>query len=815
MNSNKLSSLLIAALLITSAIIPTHGYTDTSGGCVNLEFPLHKNGDIDWPRPLLIIKEGTPVFPESTGSDPLKNLSFGTSLNAVRATDNRILVRAEGSSTGSLGWINRSDLLCGFMPLKGETGLEQKFYIQTITDLRHEKPSTVKAYPSPDLKSCHGKCRELSRFSGYFVFDYDKAHNSYLLNDYFRLESGSTLVGWVSAESGFIWDTAYGLRPEENLVFPDGHEMAGQEKTIFAYPTKKDAIAETNRVPILGGKRWFKIAHRIPITGRVEINGKPFYHVVLPIAGTIGIEQEELKIKIVNPKDLTTNQGIDTILEMKRIDILFLIDGTKTLAQYIEKLRGSVDPIQPGIVQQLINDFRNDPDLRETQLRFGFRIYRDQYAGQKEMGEGLPLTSDCEITQESMKNNLSIFNKEIQSINTSENDWETGDDYEENLFGGMLQAVKDLRPCAENLKILFVIGDHGYSARAQKQKGRDPIGVPELSRRLKGSIDSKERNIVLFFIQTPNNRSNARHPEGYDSAYRLFREQAKQILRLALPPQRRNDSGYLLEASDEELNKKIIAGVKAFAHPKALNELVLDLRGGASLVDAIERLQGSQEYNNIPGLFWDIVKQGSAKKLGRQYQSRIYDAIIRAFVPATKDVVEDVWLKSDDLAYWVLLLKAFGDQTSLSGNQLRKAFGFAIKDALEKIIKEPLYEHTGEKLSVYLQRKGHLPVRDTSPLFRYSIDDLKDPFRVPDCELIRLAVWLKNVGQMLSIVAIGGGVRPKLNIEQFPGRCSSGNHIPFISGDVDREAIGPSPEMRFDHSFQKARIFWIPSQYLP
>ena len=61
----------------------------------------------------------------------------------------------------------------------------------------------------------------------------------------------------------------------------------------------------------------------------------------------------------------------------------------------------------------------------------------------------------------------------MAKINTSRVNAGIGksDDYAENLYGGIDQALRDIDECSDNPKMIFVIGDAGYSAVAQQKRG--------------------------------------------------------------------------------------------------------------------------------------------------------------------------------------------------------------------------------------------------------------------------------------------------------------------------------------------------------
>ena len=790
------------------------------GSCAEAILATDRTGKLDAPSALKVMRQDTPVYQDAASSAATaRTLDFNKNLQLLDFRGTRVQVAPE-TTLAPLGWVERSALLCSLAPLKGDSGLEQKFYIRTATEIRSAKPTTVKAYPAPDLQDCQNQCREISRFSGYFVFARDEQQRSYLLSETYKLDATARLVGWVSSENGFVWDTAYGLRPKEDLVFPagtnlNGNEVGGEERTVCAYKDIAAALADPVGacLPILGGDRWFLSEHRIPLLERVEQDGRAFYKVVLPLAGT-GAKYDKAtgKISIIEPGEFMENPGIASLANMKHVDVMFLIDGTKSMARHLEAVRGSRENGEEGVVQKIITSLQQDDAFKEAQFRFGFRMYRDAYAGAQEFGEGLPLASQCDVTSDAQAQNLRDFAAALDRVIVTD---ETNEDYAENLFGGLRQAIRDLAPCPQNTKLLFIIGDCGYDADAQRRRGVTPVELRTLVERLKGAADLK--NIVTFFLQTPPNPQVPKNPQEYARAYTLFTGQARHLLTQVLGAGRNNEfPNYFLTTDAADVNAKILAGVKQFSNTAVINELVLDLRGGTALQAAIERLKGSAEYNNLPGLFWDLVEQGSCRQLGEQCQQRIYDTIVEGYLPVSEDLVEDVWLKSEDLDAWTNLLRDFDTNqlSGLAGAELRQTFVFALRDALEKVIRKPRYEDTGEPLAVYLKRKGGLPVSDASPLFRYSLEDLLDPDAVPDCELVCLVSWVQSVKQMLNII-YHGDLQPIYNAEKFPGDCPTCQNIPFITGDIKSAPLGVNPDMRYNHSFQKANIYWTPKKFLP
>lgn len=787
------------------------------GTCENYSFPIDSKGKISEPNTIKVIQDNTSVFKKADSVEPYENikLGFNDSLNVIDANGSRLLVRRLPNDQ-PLGWVESNALLCNQRPLAGDSGLEKKFYIITETERRYEEkaPKTVSAYPSSDLKGCNNQCRQLGRFNGYFVVAEDHEHNSFLLSEDYIISDATRLVGWANSDDGFIWDTAYALRPKENLVDADG-----KEKSVCVYRTIKDAISNQNCLPILGGDRWFLTDMRIPILGQVEKNGRAFYKVVIPVAGfkaQKGKDSHKIVIKEIDPTNYATTD-IDVFKDLQNIDVFFLIDGTKSMQGYIDIIKGDPKKGIDGLPLKIIKQLKKDPKFIDSKFRFGFRIYRDKYAGNDELGEGMTLPLQCKITQSTQKENLKSFENTVKDIKTT---YEINDDYYENLYGGIKKALQDLRRCSGHMKILFIIGDCGYSALNQRNKGREPIEPKNLAEAMQTSIEENRKGVITFFIQSPNVKQTVKHADEYQKAYDFFTEQAHEILKNTISSKWHDqiDEHFFLNIQKEpqDLESKIIESIKLFTRSDIYREVIVDLRGGASLVNIIERLQKNENYKRIPGLFWDQLKiSAEAGGLGQQIDTSIYETVVIGYIPISDDIVEDIWITSSSLEKWKRILSELTRKTG-TGEDLRKQFQFALKDSLENLVRKPLYERTKEPIKTYLERAGKLPVRDNSPLFLFSFDDFKNENVVPNCLLERLQIWVYNSEQMLHIIS-SGNQKPKYEVSPYPGFCNKGKgiDIPFVDGSIGRQNLGRQPEMKLDWAFNNVHIYWVPKEYLP
>ena len=782
-----------------------------NGSCDCKRFNLPDEGKVDYTWTVKVNRDNAPLYLSPTAVSPLAYVKFNENFNIVESSGDRLRVQRHEDSE-PMGWIKRSHLLCALKPVRSKTGLDKKFYIKTATKIRSNKPSTVKAYNSPDTDECGSQgCRELARFEGYFVFD--ESNGRYLLADVYKLKPENRLLGWVDSEDGFIWDTAYGLRPRENFVFPEGHPKAGQEMVAYAYLSKEEAKNRRNGRPILGGDRWFKYALRIPVIGRED----NMYKIIMPLAG-VGINKSDTsgRMVIYDDSHQSSEKAIENILNFKNIDVFFLIDGTRSIEPYLASIK--------KVVNNLQKEIRKNKSLGVINSRFGFGIYRDKYAEETELGYWYSLPDNCMPDPGTMKQNHREFTDELDIIMQAMESYKIkGDkDFEENVFGGILKVVdNEISNCPDRLKILFVIGDHGYSVENQEKfYGREGIGINTIVQALRGNIKNGVMPVITFFIQTPYiaDKTNKLTENDCKAAYEKFRSQSNEILEnLKKYASNMEPHRYFLRSNDKQLTEKVIKGLTSFINPvaiSAINEIILDLRGGASLAETIERWQNYDEFNNLPGLFWDLIASAGCKYLGKQCFNRIMDTILEGYIPVSKNIVADIWCTAEDLRKYRNVMEGVESSSELQkGKLIRKELVYALISTLRRLVPNPPPPETGETLFQYVQRISHLPVRQDSPLFKYSIEDLEDPLKVPDCEIERLNTWISNVNQFLYYIA--DNKKPGFETRQQPGSCPGGADIPYIVPGTIKGKHFRGNNMSYSHPLGGTTIYWIPKYYLP
>ena len=451
----------------------TQAQANIKGGCEEHTFPLLEDKKtINTTQPLRVLRQNAPVYSRARGNQIKTKLKFGEPLDALTLSNSSKRGRVEVNRIGaenSLGWMDRSDLLCRINPLQNDKDLDRKAFIKTqpraiqIDGKRVQAPkSIVPAYPHDQSNTCHGGgCKELSYFEKYFI--YAESNKRYLLAKDFSLLTPKPLIGWVDKDKVIPWNTTLQIRPHEDV------------RHISAFPEG----SSTNRgVELTGGNIWYKFPQHLPLLEIVD-NGR-YYLVAVPGIGMRGITDAPEMVEKMNALEAL----------FKRVDVFFLLDGTRSMEPSLNAAK--------KFVTEVMDTLANKPAYRKTHFRFGFRVYRDDYAGNRGIGEGLPFSGSCENKKHISQQNQEAFQRQIEQVYPFGRS--TDRTFEENLFIGLRQAVRDMANCPDHLKMLFVIGDHGDN---------EAFVPRDLNQRITQTFTTLP---VTFFVQTPNT-----HP--YKSAY--------------------------------------------------------------------------------------------------------------------------------------------------------------------------------------------------------------------------------------------------------------------------------------------------------
>jgi hypothetical protein len=773
-------------LLLSSNFIQA---SDDEGSCEGYSFPLRSdNQSINTTWPLRVLRHNAPVYSNARGSRTKRTLKFGDVLDALRISDSRTSGRVEICESGclpdeALGWMDRQDLLCRIKPLQTQEGLERKAFIKTPAQpeivkqgWRIDKKFKVPAYPCYN-DSCKANLF-LSRFHMYFIFA--KKQQRYLLAEKYNILMGERLVGWVDEDKIIQWNTTLQLRPKEKVEY------------VRAYPNLQTInssrgiqINRSSAVDLAGGKTWYKFHKHIPLLNKVTESREKYYHVSAPGIGMEGFDVEQM------------NQKTAAVEQLKQVDVFFLLDGTRSMQPSLDAAKKFVRAIVKKLTKR-----NNKRDYQETNFRFGFRIYRDDFQGSRwpqdeSVGKGLPLSGSCQGNF-----NKNEFYRKIASIKESDERSNEDSSYTENMFKGISQAVKDMANCPNRTKLLFIIGDHGDN---QKQV---PYSVIQ---RLTQTFTHEVR---LFFVQTNKNGSNNK----YQTAYKRFRTQAYSILKQVYSDNYRKNLTTLEQWTNQkirsQLSSLIAQYVSQYSKSSSINDVMLKLRAGQSVKDIIE--QGMKE-GDLPVLYWKILEKDLCQAASNQCKHSVDHRVIDAYIPVSENMVEEIWISSRQLDNWKSLLRQlYKNITNKGATDQKTEFIHALKQETQNILGEPLLMEAGETLGEVLKRKNGLPVREHSPFMQYTVGEILEMQR---CEFSRLVKWIESFHGLLTRLMSD----PSYKIE-YELRPYSDSQCPRVSAkgrNLQRlklkspKPLGPSDEYRYDHSFRGETIYSIPTKFLP
>jgi hypothetical protein len=700
-----------------------------------------------------------------------------------------------------LGWVNRNDVLCRRLPLSdAETGLYRRAVVRTAPDVQgtpQEKP----VYQSLD-KRCEGganACVKVSRFTWYFVYAEMKNGDQtyYLISEAANLGSSvQRLLGWLPAQDAINWNTALGLRPSEKL--PD-------DKYVCAYETLSDLRSRTGCKEAIGGMRWFTLDARMSV---IKDNTAERYYQVA-FSNAFG-----------NPEKF--GRDVASLLDpFKRVDVFFVIDGTKSMQPAIDGAKRIVKSLQQKTTGKVT--------AREGTIRFGFRIYRDSVAGKKdgvENSEHLSLSTSCDVPNEKE------FERAFQNVKA----YEPGDDddYPENVFGGLIQASVDMATCPDNTKVVFVIGDHGYDAVKQRARGFKSYTTADVAKAFKrGTIFHTQP--LVFFIQTPSDSGNPNivaptAKVNYDAAYELFNKQGKEIVK-----QIYEGSGIdigintaFIQLMPGSISDGVVARttdkVNDWMRPEALQFIADETRRGESLHQVIDRLRGNNPLN-IPIRYLQFVERSLCDRVGSRCDETVFETVNLALLNREDVLVPEVLLTAPQLQKWLDILSKFTramDDLAASDvvrNLIVNALLKDLGDILQLII-----PNSREELGKFIQFQRGIPHAANSKLMRYSPEELMDSRKVPPCEIDRLVHYASRKHAILKMILEGSGrIIPDYQEDRWqstscPNLSEKGKDIPEIKGDIKPVRLNP-PEGGTNYTFLRtiggSSFYWVPVRYLP
>jgi len=765
---------------------------------------------------------GVPVYKESFGEEKAgRTLNFGERVALIDPGRSKKRMQIADLSGNPLGWVNRNDMLCRDIPLIDENSkLFRRVFVTTRAHVRGDTTGVQRTlYHSLDGR-CQGgqdKCPKASRFEWYFI--YAESQKKFLISFSARMnDTGARLHGWLRKQDGIPWNTAMALRPKDDLVNeeppsnlpPNLRRLNIHQNFVCAYNRREDVGNLEKCQPVKGGDDWYYSHVRLPVLE--DKDG------IYKVAFSGGAQSPERAPRVPDLSGLS------------KLDVMFVIDGTASMQPVIDAIRGT--PGHPGLVERLKQAIRSKVD-GGGQYHLGFRIYRDSHAG---VGDGVENSEAYVAGQGKCQNNGDEFIRHFRNV--SAHDTPGDRDNEENLFLALKMAATDMGACRDFNKLIIVIGDHGYNGEMQRRRGFPAFSVTQIARRFRKGPMFK-RTPTIMFIQIPSQENAARNKEKYRASYTLFEKQAKSILKeqiwkpgMSDEELRERMNALFLRIDSNNMNEQIIREIvgrldSIFFQPALAQDISSGLRSGESLDSIIARMRG-QSGTNVPGWFWDTIHSDLCAEVGRQCHSAIIDVVGKAYIKHSDKLDHDVLISKRQLEQWVDVLRIF-DSDASAGRRGRAALVDAMVRKISNLTNAspdytPSWRDRSRTMTIgeFLQLHMHLPYGFDSPSLAYTEQELKDPRKVPDCEIDHLKSNVRKKRRIMSSALNSTisyyGQRPPI-LNNCPNMSSKGRKVKLIIEPIIVRALGGlgnggrSKSLSFvvnTHMF-----FWIPVRYFP
>lgn len=847
------------------------------GSCADFDFSgsriVGTEQDIRLERSVFVREDRTAVFNQPEGGTQVAELRFNHIVDVMRLNRDKSRIEVRSSGGTNVGWVEARALQCQDTPLtvrgcqdgggRGgelscEVGIERKVVIRT-KPARAGKSEPVTLYHTSS-GPCGEGCGGLGRYEVLFVLG--EREDRLLLSRHFQLfVPNEVLAGWVDKADVLEWNNSMGVRPAENLAGAPGTRETGGVWSLCGWERLDDAVARRGcPAEFLGGMDWYRQDRRLALLRFHQKGGREFLEVATP---SVGYAEGHVRSGAAAPAPTTGSGGVTDpgrmrnfagldLSSFKNADVFFLIDGTRSMARVIEAIKGTKE--RPGLVEH-VNTALEAKLLEGGSYRFGIRIFSDTTAqgfNGLEEGMGLP-DADCRgYTDAAAQQNQRKFREVLATLRPKEIVAHGPlEDYAENVYGGILQALRDAGGCHERQKLFFVIGDNGYDIDKQvNERHRPRTGAGDIAKVVN---DRFQQHASVIFIQMPFDKTIEKNKNDYLRAYECFEIQGRDIIdRLpggSTEPPVNSDACFRLTeaergrllgklrqrrsaASDRfirletrqietEVLTKIAGSTQATFSPAVAREVEARVDGGQALVTAITELQ--KKYNTIPMVWWEMVKKEKCEELGARCTEDAFEDVKPTFIERSDAVAVDVWVPGKGMTDWLKLLHPL-TRNLPSGDEGPRAFVQAMAEGVKNGTGVS-FEDTGQDAVTYLIQRGRaLPAFVKSPLLSYVPDQFLTK-QVEYCEQRRLQRWVAVSHKRLSKIAeTNGQSKPVLTVpaDRTPRSADdcrlspNGARVPDIDAHmVTFQNLGPGPEysyLRVQYGFQ---FYWLPLEFLP
>ncbi|MCU0289203.1 MAG: hypothetical protein MUF15_22760, partial [Acidobacteria bacterium] len=422
-------------------------------------------------------REGTIVYKDASLTGKGFQAAYLQRFEVLDKNGDKLKLKELGKPNPGTGWTSMKNLIYLPRALKDErTSVYQKVIFTHIEDrLEPGEIGDVTFYKSPGSYQPGNILERRALGTLRIAYVYAWENNEYedsqsvLIGDYPSIESVSkdenafekTIYGWCNITKLFPWNSRMALIPNKeknarSYIFTDGPKLTNffTGAGMLSEPEKDDLLTFDSR------RMWQDSNWPFFLEGKLNNSQQDYIRLVCQVdaryANVSGIPLDVLKKEMETLK----YKGRD-------IDVMFLLDATKSMQPYIEAVA--------MIVNDVMELLKNNSSVNRDNLRFGAAVYRDYVDGEKKF-EIEPLTNDLIL----IKRRLNDWAQRADSspLDTGAAAWP------EALFNGINQTMDRSSFGKHNSKILIVIGDAGNHSRGNDSHTPESIGSRLASERL-------------------------------------------------------------------------------------------------------------------------------------------------------------------------------------------------------------------------------------------------------------------------------------------------------------------------------------------
>jgi hypothetical protein len=432
-------------------------------------------------------REGTIIYEDDSLTGKGFKAAYLQRFAVLDKIGDKLKLKELGKPKPDTGWTSMKNLIYLPRALKDErTAVYQKVVFTHIEEHLHPgEIGDITFYKSPGSYQPGNilETRALGTLRIAYVYawennDYEDSP-SVLIGDYPSIESVSkdenafkkTIYGWCKITKLFPWNSRMALIPnkEKNArayIFTNGPEL----ETFFRTAGSLSEPEKDTLLTFDSHKMWQDSKWPFFLEGKLNSLNQDYIRLVCQVdaryANVSGIPLETLKKEMEDLK----GSGQD-------LDVMFLLDATKSMRPYIEAVA--------MIVNEVMERLKENNSINQEHLRFGAAVYRDYVDGENKF-DIEPLTSNLS----SIKKRLNDWAQRAKSspLDTGEAAWP------EALFNGINQVIDRSGYGTHNSRILIVIGDAGNHSR-----GYDNHTGKSIAQRLA----SKRCNCIMVKVNHP------------------------------------------------------------------------------------------------------------------------------------------------------------------------------------------------------------------------------------------------------------------------------------------------------------------------